>query len=279
MKFIIITDTHLVPAGQRLYALDPAARLARAIAAIGRDHSEIAFVIVTGDLAHRGEHEAYAVLRRSLAPLRAPCILLMGNHDRRGPFRGVFRDADDDGNGFVQSIRRFDAATVITLDTLEENAGSHAGRLCSRRLAFLEAALESAPADKPVLMFQHHPPCSLGLPSMDPVKLVEAEEQWHLFQRVRCPDFLFFGHIHRPAAGIWRGIPFHSQYGINHQVAFDMSAGAAIAGTHEDPSYGLVEVAGQDITILQRSFLYEGPVFSLDDETAQFAASPASAPS
>ena len=50
MKFVILTDTHLVPAGRRLYALDPAARLAAAVELINRDHDDLTFVIVTGDL-------------------------------------------------------------------------------------------------------------------------------------------------------------------------------------------------------------------------------------
>ena len=47
MKFVILTDTHLVPAGRLLYALDPAARLAAAVQAINREHDGLAFVIVT----------------------------------------------------------------------------------------------------------------------------------------------------------------------------------------------------------------------------------------
>jgi Icc protein len=69
MKFVILTDTHLVPDG-RLYALDPAERLGAAIQAINRCHDDLTFVIVTGDLAHWGELGAYEVLRKRLATLR-----------------------------------------------------------------------------------------------------------------------------------------------------------------------------------------------------------------
>ena len=86
MKFVILTDTHLVPAGRLLYALDPAARLAAAVQAINREHDGLAFVIVTGDLAHWGEQGAYEELKERLTGLRVPAVLMMGNHDRRGPW-------------------------------------------------------------------------------------------------------------------------------------------------------------------------------------------------
>ena len=98
-----------------------------------------------------------------------------------------------------------------------------------------------------------------------------ATQEWQIFQRTRMPDFMFFGHIHRPAAGVWRGIPFHIQRATSHQVAFDLTTSAYIPGTHESPDYSLVTVTGRDIVILQRSFLYDGPTFSLDSEAAQAA--------
>jgi len=273
MKFVILTDTHLVPAGRRLYALDPAKWLETAVQAIYRDHDDLAFVIVTGDLAHWGEQGAYEELKERLRALRVPVVLMMGNHDRREPFRAVFREADDDGNGFVQAVRYFDQATILTLDTLGESRDIHAGRLCSRRLSFLEAALSDAPRGKPLLLFQHHPLLDLGLPHMDAFKLQDSGAEWQVFQRTRMPDFMFFGHIHRPAAGVWRGIPFHIQRATSHQVAFDLTTAAHIPGAHESPDYSLVTVSGRDIVILQRSFLYDGPTFSLDSKAAQASSS------
>jgi 3',5'-cyclic-AMP phosphodiesterase len=271
MKFVILTDTHLVPAGRRLYALDPTARLELALQMINREHKEIAFLMVLGDLAHWGEYAAYEALKERLAVLRVPSVLMMGNHDRRETFRGVFHDADDDGNGFVQSVRQLDRATVVTLDTLGESQDVHAGRLCGKRLSFLAEALSSAPPAKPLLLFQHHPPLDLGLPHMDAFRLKDSEQEWQVFQRTRMPDFMFFGHIHRPVAGLWRGIPFHIQRATNHQVAFDLTTSTHIPGTHELPDYSLVTVSGRDIVILQRSFLYAGPEFSLDSKAAQTA--------
>ncbi len=75
MKFVILTDTHFVARGRKIYGLDPAERLAAAIEVIIRDHRDLAFVIVTGDLAHWGEDAAYET-SRTCSPAstrRPPC--------------------------------------------------------------------------------------------------------------------------------------------------------------------------------------------------------------
>ena len=60
-KFIHITDTHLVPPGEMLYGLNPIDRLALCIADVNRNHGDAAYAVVTGDLCHKGQPEAYGV--------------------------------------------------------------------------------------------------------------------------------------------------------------------------------------------------------------------------
>ncbi|UZE50584.1 phosphodiesterase [Rhodopseudomonas sp. P2A-2r] len=268
MKFVILTDTHFVARGRNIYGLDPAERLAAAIERINRDHPDIAFVIVTGDLAHWGEDPAYENLAAELSHLVAPTILLMGNHDKRDAFGRHFPGVARDADGFVQSMQVFDAATVVTLDTLNEAAPNHEGLLCEARLAFLENALASAPEDRPLLLFQHHPPFDSGLRYMDTIRLANPEAEWDVIARTRKPDYLFMGHLHRPIAGVWRGIPFHIQRALAHQVAFDLETANHIPGSHEPPDYAHVTVDDGHIVIHQCSFLYDGPVFSLQDQAA-----------
>ncbi len=268
MKFVILTDTHFVPQGRKIYGLDPSERLRAAIATINRDHRDVAFVIVTGDLAHWGEDAAYAHLAVVLRQLHAPTILMMGNHDLRAPFFTNFPGAACDRDGFAQTMRVFDHATIVTLDTLNEDTPDHAGILCERRLAFLEEALVMAPSDRPLLLFQHHPPFDTGLRYMDTIRLANAEDEWAVIDRTRRPDYLFMGHLHRPVAGRWRGIPFHIQRALAHQVAFDLVTEGHIPGSHEPPDYALVSVEPGSIIIHQNSFMYDGPRFSLQDRAA-----------
>lgn len=268
MKFVVLTDTHFVACGRRIYGLDPAERLTAAVARINREHPDIAFVIVTGDLAHWGEEPAYDNLASVLAGLRAPTMLMMGNHDKRDAFAKFFPGVPRDASGFVQTMQVFEAATIVTLDTLNEAAPDHSGLLCEARLAFLEHALAEAPADRPLLLFQHHPPFDTGLRYMDTIRLANPDAEWEVIARTRKPDYLFMGHLHRPISGVWRGIPYHIQRGLAHQVAFDLVAEGHIPGSHEPPDYAHVSVEADRIVIHQCSFMYDGPLFSLHDSVA-----------
>jgi Icc protein len=271
MKFVILTDPHFVPPGQLLFGLDPRRHLARAVEVINRDHPGIDFVILLGDLTHRGEAAAYASIAETLEPLKAPLIPMTGNHDSREALFEAFPNADRDASGFVQALRVFDAASILTLDTLDEGGGTSAGILCAARLEFLERALVEAPADRPLLLFQHHPPFDTGLRAMDRIKLKNGEDERAVFERTRRPDYMFMGHVHRPISGLWRGIPFHIQRGVSHQVGFDFDNIDGIPGSYEEPDYALVEVGPEGVVIHQRPFLFEGPQFSLHDVAAQRA--------
>jgi Icc protein len=269
MKFVILTDPHFVPPGQLLFGLDPQAHLAWAVEVINRDHPDIAFVVLLEDLTNRGEAAAYASIAETLETLNAPLIPLTGNHDSRGSFCESVPRVNRDANDFIQALRVFDAASILTLDTLDEAGGTSAGVLCPDRLAFLESALAEVPADRPLLVFQHHPPFDTGLKAMDRIKLRNPEDEWAVFERTRRPDYLFMGHVHRPISGLWRGIPFHIQRGVSHQVGFDFKNIDGIPGSYEEPDYALVEVGAEGVVIHQRPFLFEGPRFSLHDKAAQ----------
>lgn len=167
-KFIQITDTHLVPHGKVLHELDPEQRLAACIDDIAAHHADAQLCVITGDLAHRGEVGAYAVLQEHLARLAMPVWLMVGNHDLRANLRAVFADVPRDGDGFVQCVVNTPAGRFILLDTLEE--GQNWGSFCPRRRAWLQAELRSA-QQTPVFLFMHHPPFDCGIPCLDHIGL------------------------------------------------------------------------------------------------------------
>ena len=270
MKFALLTDTHLMPVGSTLFTINPGERLRQAFKSINHDHTDVAFIIITGDLTHCGKRAAYENLRDAIALANAPVKLMMGNHDRRQDFREVFANAPASAGGFIQWQETFTAFALIALDTLNENGETHAGLLCRQRLSFLRDALAATPADRPLLLLQHHPPFSTGLPSMDAIKLQNGEEEWQVICSVRKPDYMFMGHVHRPISGVWHNIPYHIQRGLAHQVDLDFEA-AKIPGTLEPPDYSIVSVEANTIVIHHKSFTYDAPRFWLHDEQAQTA--------
>ena len=272
LRFAVLTDLHFVPAGARIYGFDPRACLRRALAFLDT-LPQVDFLVIIGDLTDRAEQAAYESLQNALSSLSIPVILMVGNHDARAPFRAVFPDAPRDANGFVQGLHVFDQASLITLDTLIDEAGVHHGTLCEARLAFLESALRAAPADRPVLLFQHHPPMDLSIPPMDAIRLRDDAAELATFARAgRKPDYLFMGHVHRPITGLWHGIPFHIQRALMHQVHHEFDQPGRIMGSIEAPDLAYVTVSNGNVLIHDCSFAYDGAVYDLESPEAAAAA-------
>jgi len=53
---------------------------------------------------------------------------------------------------------------------------------------------------------------------MDEIRLIDSEPFADLVVGRPNIKHLFFGHLHRPLSGSWRGIPFSNVLGTNHQV-------------------------------------------------------------
>ena len=260
MKFIHVTDPHIVPKGERLYDLDPEERLRLCIADINRNHGDAAFAIFTGDLCHRGEPGAYTVLRSCLDELRLPCHLLLGNHDHRLNFQAEFPDAPRDADGFVQFTLETEIGLFVCVDTNEP--GVSWGICCERRVGWLQRTLDAA-GDRPVYLFLHHPPFPVGVKRMDEISLRETEGFVRVVAGRSNIRHLFFGHLHRPIAGSWRGIPFSTMRATSHQVALDFVIAGKVPGSHEPPAYAVV-LADRDQTVVHfHDFLDTSPRFLL----------------
>lgn len=263
--FIHITDLHILPAGQTNYGLDPAERLRMAVESIAERHgpqgiAPAQFVIVTGDLTHHGQPEAYAQLREILEGLPMPFHLMLGNHDERDAFRAAFPEQPVDENGFVQQAIEDDAGLFLLLDT--KAPGTHAGELCAQRLGWLAARL--AESTGPVFLFLHHPPVAVGISRMDRIQLQDAAGLAAVLapHRTRIRH-MFHGHLHRPLAGSWMGIPFSSLRGTAHQVALDLSERDQAPGSHEPAAYALVRLSEEAVIIHTHDYLDQTGSFDL----------------
>lgn len=260
-KFIHITDTHFVPPGNLLYGLNPIDRLALCIADVNRNHADAAFAIFTGDLAHKGEPEAYAALKRELDKLVIPYHLLVGNHDDRTNFHIAFPQANRDDDGFVQfTFDMGEGVTAICLDTNEP--GKPWGSFCDKRAKWLRAALDGV-NDKPVMIFMHHPPFKVRLKRMDDISLLKPRPFVDAITGRSNIRHLFFGHLHRPVAGSWRGIPISTLRATSHQVALDFVIEGRIPGSHEPPAYGVCLLEPDQMVIHTHDFLDRTNTFLL----------------
>ncbi|SMF78485.1 diethylphosphate phosphodiesterase [Tistlia consotensis] len=269
-KFIHVTDTHLIAPPHRLYGLDPRERLAAAVADIARLHGDAAFVAITGDLTHRGEPGAYAALREVLAGLPMPCHLVLGNHDDRAAFLATFPETPTDDGGFVQYAVETPAGVMVMLDSLTE--GTHGGLLCEERLDWLAGTVERH-RERDLFLFLHHAPFDVGVPGMDRIRLMNAEAFWQALGGHSRIRHLFYGHVHRPICGSWRGIPCSTLPGTSHQVQLQFVEPTAVPGSYEPPAYGIVLASDDAVVVHNHAFLDDSLKFPLDSAEAEAAQS------
>lgn len=202
-----LSDPHLVGGPDPLYGVvDSEARLSQLFEEVKASGARPEAVIFTGDLADKGDPEAYVKLRAIVEPacreLGAQVIWAMGNHDNRANFRRELldqpaSDAPVDHSYFLDGLR------VITMDT--SVPGFHHGELSGNQLDWLARELET-PAPDGTILALHHPP----VPSvLDLSVLVELRDQASLAAVVRNSDVrtILAGHLHYSTTASFAGVP------------------------------------------------------------------------
>jgi 3',5'-cyclic AMP phosphodiesterase CpdA len=249
MKIVQLSDLHLTLPGAELFGSSPLARLELAIDRIVADHADADFCLLTGDLADDGSDVAYAALAQALKRLSMPAYLLPGNHDSRAALRRHFPQLPADDGGFLQAALDTPSGRFLLLDTVE--AGAPWGSYCASRREWLARQLVAA-GDLPLYISIHHPPLALGIPSMDQFALRDAEALWSIIapHRTRIRH-LFFGHLHRPISGSWRGIPFSCASSPNHQVALDLTTlrGDDVPGCREPAGFAVILIDTDSVVV------------------------------
>lgn len=251
MKFIHVSDLHLVPKGDKLWGLDPFARFEACLDDIAKFHHDAAFVVISGDLAERGEVLAYRQLKARLVDFPIETHLMLGNHDDRGHFLSVFPQAPRDHAGFVQSVVTRDDALFLLLDTLK-GPPSSAGLYCAERKAWLEAELTRA-GGRPIYLFMHHPPFSIVHDLMDLIMLDDAEDFLTLLNG-HAVRHVFFGHAHRPISGQFRGMSFSAPPSLVHQLPL-VSGSVATIYSDEPAMYAVVHASPDKVLVHMDAFL------------------------
>ncbi len=142
MKFIHLSDIHLGAPGALIEGLDPHERLARAFGHMAEHHADAVRLVITGDLTHHANPDAYAALRDAIKILPMPVRLMVGNHDERGAFFHAFLNHPRDENGFVNHAEDVAGVRFIYCDTVMPQ--SHSGAFCEQRRAWLATQLAMA---------------------------------------------------------------------------------------------------------------------------------------
>jgi 3',5'-cyclic AMP phosphodiesterase CpdA len=252
-KLIWLTDLHLVEPGRDWPAgVDPLKGLRNCLEEIRTRHSDAERVVVSGDLIQLRNVGAYPLLRAELEAMQLPYRLLVGNHDDRGALLDAFPEVEV-VDGFVQSAENIGNARLLYLDTLA--SGQHHGELCPVRMRWISDQIKSA-GDKPLLLFLHHPPCEIGVPALDRLRLFGAEEFAQSLLDRKEPTQLCCGHVHRNVSGTWAGHPFATLKSPHVQFDLQMNA-PKLVRSQEPPGYGVILIGPDGIVLNYRDVAVE----------------------
>lgn len=210
-KLAQFSDTHVVRKNSVLgNGVDSNHALRAAVYNIIRS-DDIQSVLISGDLVERGEIYEYFELRNILDPLLGlkPVYLMLGNHDVRDNFLGVFRDYPfiDQANkqwGVQYSVNLTATHALVVLDTLKE--GRDTGYLNSDSLIWLDRTLERH-RDKNVLLAMHHPMIDVGSSMLNQMNLVNHSDLSAILHKHSNVMRILCGHVHREVTGTFGSIP------------------------------------------------------------------------
>ena len=203
-----LSDTHFIAGDGGLYGsgVDSEAQLRRLFDELEASGGRPEAVVITGDLADKGEPEAYAKLRAVVEPaaarLGAEVIWVMGNHDDRGAFRSGLLDQLPTTQP-IDRVHDVNGLRIIALDSTVP--GAHYGEISDAQLDWLAEEL-SSPAPHGTILAMHHPP----VPSvLDLSVLVELRDQPALAEVLEGSDVrsIIAGHLHYSSTATFAGIP------------------------------------------------------------------------
>ncbi len=202
-----ISDTHLLGGGALQFgAVDTAPHLRRALELLGDLEEPPQAIIVSGDVADRGERDAYLVAKQlveaAAARLDARVFWAIGNHDDRRAYSSVIFGAESDAP--QDRVHELDGLRIVSLDTTLP--GHHHGELEPGQRAWLQGIL-ATPAEHGTVLVMHHPPVPMALDRISHV--IELDGQSELAPVLRGSDVraILSGHLHYPIYSSFAGIP------------------------------------------------------------------------
>ncbi|KGJ73364.1 3',5'-cyclic-nucleotide phosphodiesterase [Cryobacterium roopkundense] len=205
-----LSDTHFLGDRALLYGtIDTDSTVYRALAQLDRSGLRPDALVITGDVADRGEDQAYRrvrdIVESAAAAWGAHVIWVMGNHDKREPFRTeLLREPTSaTSDEPIDRVTMVNGLRIIAIDT--SVPGYHHGELSPAQLDWLARELRE-PAPNGTVLALHHPPVPTPLALMS---VLELREQSRLADVVRGSDIrgILGGHLHYSTHGLFAGIP------------------------------------------------------------------------
>jgi 3',5'-cyclic AMP phosphodiesterase CpdA len=263
LKFVVMSDLHLLPEGELSMTLDTADRLERAVDAVIARYGDADFCILAGDLADLGQSAAYERLKSLIARLPLPVHITLGNHDDRPTFLSVFGTDYAAETGKIDKVIDIKGYRVILLDSSEP--GRVGGVLEPAQIEWLRARLAEA-MDRPVVVVLHHNANALHIHS-DTIRMLEPDAFIAVLKT--HPDIrqVIAGHVHLTSTATWHGLPFTTLAGGHYSVGFAVDQPEAHFPRLTGPGQMAIVIGTPDrTTVLFDDFLHDHAEIALAAE-------------
>ena len=221
LKFLVLSDLHLVDEGDTSHGLDTFARLEAGITAINARYGDADFCVLAGDLADsgfKGATEPYDRLKTLVEKLDFPCHITIGNHDDRAAFLSAFGSELKAETGYVDKVIDAKGHRIIVLDSVlgpDVEEYHHGGHLAQEQLDWLSARLSEHSG--PVVVILHHHANPLHT-AVDRIILENGADFAEVLKQHGDIRQVIAGHVHYTSTGIWHGIPFTTLAGSHYNV-------------------------------------------------------------
>ena len=216
IKVLQLTDCHLfADPAQALKGVNTEQSFKQVLAQVAQAVQQPDLVLLTGDLAERGEISAYRRLLKHLPFFTCPIYAIPGNHDDVAVLRQVFSDSQIT----LSRSSIVGGWHFILLDSVLANHS--AGQLASSELTFLQNALIRY-AELPTLIGLHHHVQPVD-GCMDAIKLKQSEEFLKIIARYKQVRVVLSGHTHQAFAQCIARV----NYLTTPSTCYQIKAGAA----------------------------------------------------
>lgn len=254
LTFFQISDTHLTAGGAPVHGADSERLLRAFVAHANALPHQPAFVLHTGDLANDRELDSYERAQAILDGLRAPLVLVNGNHDDPAllrkffglPFEATARAAGPLDYHFTLAGEQF-----LVLDANNPAVRDPLGQLSAAQLEYVRAV--ATPDGPPLTVCLHYPPFPMGSPWLDDNMLLVNGDDLHAAllparDRLRA---VFFGHLHRSAQIMRDGILYVSAPSLAFAYLWHSWQDAPMHDPASPPAYNVVRYHDGRVSVQQ----------------------------
>jgi 3',5'-cyclic-AMP phosphodiesterase len=206
-------------------------------------------VVLTGDLVDEGRPEEYQTLRRILAALTIPYLVIPGNHDDRDNLRTAFSDHTYlPRSGPLHYCVDDYPVRIIGLDSTVP--GEHHGHIEAEGLEWLEGVLARDPS-KPTIVMLHHPPFVSGISYMDEYRYFDGAQLRSVIERFGNIEIVLCGHVHRPMVKRWANTVICTSPSTTTQI--DLKLASSEPSSHVGPRACMLHLWDADHGLVSHS--------------------------